>query len=57
MRARVAPLALIASALLWAGCGDDGGPEPDTSPPQVVRTEPVDGATGVAAGARIRIWF
>lgn len=57
MRARGFPAALIASALLLAGCGDDGGPEPDTSPPQVVRSEPADGATGVAADARIRIWF
>ncbi len=50
-------LAAVAAALVLAGCGDDGGPEPDTSPPQVVQTEPADGATGVAADARIRIWF
>ena len=50
-------VAAAAALVMLAGCGDDGGPEPDTSPPRVVSTEPADGATGVARDARVRIFF
>jgi len=54
---RVLAVAVATAMLLLAGCGDDGGPEPDTSPPQVVSTDPADGATGVARDQRIKIFF
>ena len=45
--------------VLAAACGgtDTGGVEPDTTPPVVVRTEPADGASGVANDVKIKVWF
>lgn len=53
---RVGGALLLAAGL--AGCGGAGGePEPDTTAPQVLRTEPAAGAVGVDPGTRLRVWF
>lgn len=47
-----------AGVLVLAGCGEDKPePEPDTTAPVVVRTEPEDGASGVARDVTIQLWF
>ncbi len=53
---RVGAALLVTAGL--AGCGGgDGEPEPDTSPPRVLRTEPAADAVGVDPGVRIQVWF
>lgn len=49
--------AALLGALVAVACGSEPEPEPDTSAPVVVRTEPPDGASGVARSVQIRVWF
>jgi hypothetical protein len=53
-------LALVMTAILAAGCGDDengNGILPDTSPPLIVETVPADGEENVDPRARVRARF
>ncbi len=57
MSARSVIAACLLGALVAFGCGSESQPEPDTAAPLVVRTEPVDGATGVDPAIKIKVWF
>ncbi len=50
-------MGILILSITACGPDDPSQPQPDTTAPVVVRTEPEDGATNVAKDAAIRIWF
>lgn len=57
MRSVAVIVSMILAVMMVAGCGDDGGSDAKTSPPEVIQTYPEAGTSDVNLNTLVRVWF